>query len=84
MKRRGFLASILAAGVAPAAIGSGVLMPIRKILAPHALVTAEIVERWEERYMRMTLPAKIRSGMHPVIDCGQIADWYEMTLGFKR
>lgn len=29
MKRRGFLASILAAGFAPAAVGSGVLMPVR-------------------------------------------------------
>jgi hypothetical protein len=29
MNRRGFLAGILAAGVAPAAIGSGILMPVR-------------------------------------------------------
>lgn len=34
MRRRGFLASILAAGVAPAAIGSGILMPARKIIVP--------------------------------------------------
>lgn len=34
MKRRGFLAGILAAGFAPATIGSGVLMPVRRILAP--------------------------------------------------
>lgn len=32
--RRGFLASILAAGVAPAAIGSNVLMPIKTIWTP--------------------------------------------------
>ncbi len=32
--RRGFLGSILAAGFAPAAIGSGVLMPVRPIIAP--------------------------------------------------
>lgn len=31
--RRGFMASILAAGFAPAAVGSGVLMPVRKVLA---------------------------------------------------
>lgn len=31
MQRRGFLAGILAAGFAPAAIGSGVLMPVKKI-----------------------------------------------------
>lgn len=32
--RRGFLAGILAAGFAPAAIGSGVLMPVKKIALP--------------------------------------------------
>lgn len=31
MQRRGFLAGILAAGFAPAAIGSGILMPVKKI-----------------------------------------------------
>lgn len=35
MKRRGFLASILAAGFAPAAVGSGVLMPVRKLIVPR-------------------------------------------------
>lgn len=34
MKRRSFLASILAAGVAPAAVGSDILMPVRKPVAP--------------------------------------------------
>lgn len=37
MNRRGFLSSILAAGVAPAAIGSGVLMPIKRIVLPEYL-----------------------------------------------
>ncbi len=32
--RRGFLASILAAGVAPVVIGSGILMPVRKLWVP--------------------------------------------------
>jgi hypothetical protein len=36
MQRRGFLAGILAAGFAPAAIGSGVLMPVRKIATIRA------------------------------------------------
>ena len=31
MNRRSFLQSILAAGVAPAVIGSGILMPVRQI-----------------------------------------------------
>jgi hypothetical protein len=37
MNRRGFLAGILAAGFAPAAIGSGVLMPVRQIVVPEVL-----------------------------------------------
>lgn len=32
MKRRSFLASILAAGVAQAAVGSSILMPVRPLL----------------------------------------------------
>lgn len=32
MNRRGFLQSILAAGVAPAVVGSGILMPVRSIV----------------------------------------------------
>jgi len=36
MNRRSFLASILAAGVAPAVIGSGILMPVRKLIDPYA------------------------------------------------
>ena len=32
MNRRGFLQGILAAGVAPAFIGSSILMPVRKII----------------------------------------------------
>jgi hypothetical protein len=34
MNRRGFLSAILAAGVAPAFIGSSVLMPVRKLWTP--------------------------------------------------
>ena len=44
MNRRGFLSSILAAGIAPAAIGSGVLMPVRKIWTPeNNLLKAEMI-----------------------------------------
>lgn len=34
MDRRGFLQSILAAGVAPAFVGSGILMPVKALLLP--------------------------------------------------
>ena len=34
MKRRGFLAGILAAGFAPAVVGSGILMPVRRLVVP--------------------------------------------------
>jgi hypothetical protein len=49
--RRGFLAGILAASFAPAAIGSGVLMPVRKVAAPW--FSGELHGLWingEERY----------------------------------
>lgn len=36
MNRRGFLQSILATGVAPAVVGSGILMPIKKLWTPPA------------------------------------------------
>ncbi len=40
--RRGFLAGILAAGFAPAAIGSGILMPVKQLLlSPQKIVPAE-------------------------------------------
>jgi len=40
MRRRGFLAGILAAGVAPAAVGSGVLMPVRSLYLPPSIGSA--------------------------------------------
>lgn len=40
MKRRGFLASIMAAGFAPAAVASGVLMPLGKVWTPDLPMTA--------------------------------------------
>lgn len=41
MKRRTFLQVMLAAGVAPAAIGTGILMPVKKIITPNTkLITA--------------------------------------------
>jgi hypothetical protein len=39
MNRRGFLGAILAAGVAPAFVGSRVLMPVRRLVAPGSLTT---------------------------------------------
>lgn len=38
MNRRGFLKAILAAGVAPAFVGSGVLMPVRSLWLPNDVV----------------------------------------------
>lgn len=43
--RRGFLGAILAAGMAPAVVGSGILMPIKKVWVPDepVLTPAETV-----------------------------------------
>lgn len=38
MNRRGFLQSILAAGVAPYVVSSGVLMPVKKIWVPEVSI----------------------------------------------
>lgn len=38
MRRRGFLGSILAAGFAPAFIGSQVLMPVKAITKPQPMI----------------------------------------------
>lgn len=35
MNRRGFLQAILAAGVAPAFVGSSILMPVKKLVLPR-------------------------------------------------
>ena len=39
MNRRGFLQAILVAGVAPAFVGSSVLMPVRQLLPRSGLVS---------------------------------------------
>ncbi len=49
MNRRGLLAGILAAGFAPAAVGSGILMPVRRIVTPPALPTGEHLRRIIQR-----------------------------------
>lgn len=40
MNRRSFLQSILAAGVAPAFVGSSILMPVRTVWTPHVISAA--------------------------------------------
>jgi hypothetical protein len=57
VNRRGFLgglAGILAAGVAPAAVGSQILMPVRRIAVPESGLVA--FTRWQDQ-MSMALLA---------------------------
>lgn len=54
MDRRGFLKSILAAGVAPAFVGSSILMPVRKIWTPTAPI-----EVLDELFFQFALNAKL-------------------------
>lgn len=42
MNRRSFLGSILAAGVAPAFVGSSVLMPVRRIISEWEYYTPSL------------------------------------------
>jgi hypothetical protein len=59
--RRGFLAGILAAGFAPAAIGSGVLMPVRTIALPDVLP-------WRAPRMPLDLEARINQIKRQLLD----------------
>lgn len=42
MERRGFLRAILAAGVAPAFVGSKILMPVKALVLPEWWIESEI------------------------------------------
>lgn len=48
MNRRGFLSGILAVGMAPAFVGSGVLMPIKKIWTPEPTSGIALMRAYEE------------------------------------
>lgn len=52
MNRRGFLSSILAAGMAPAVVGSGILMPLGKVLQPLAFDQSAWDKMWHETMLR--------------------------------
>lgn len=60
MNRRGFLGAILAAGVAPAAIGSGVLMPVKRIVTPDRNFYHNLV-RWADDFMAGASPIVVNS-----------------------
>jgi len=64
--RRSFLASILAAGMAPAAVGSGILMPVKKIAAPPLLMTD----------ITMTLVEYVNDGWRRIQGYGHIQPLY--------
>lgn len=63
MNRRGFLGSILAAGMAPAAISSGVLMPLGKVWVPDQRMTATEVRM----HQRMFLESAERATYPPIL-----------------
>ncbi len=46
MKRRNFIQAMLVAGVAPAAIGSGILMPVKKLITPPPTLTSPDNLEW--------------------------------------
>lgn len=56
MQRRGFLAGILAAGMAPAFVGAKVLMPVRRVIVPTAgLLTMEEMTREAMRIFTLNM-----------------------------
>ncbi len=90
MNRRGFLKSILAAGVAPAVVGSGVLMPVRKIFAPPAFIgidpamgrdSTAVVFR---RYGRLPLPTgPLIEGITPTWESLTVVDYIDVSLAAR-
>lgn len=56
--RRGLLAGILAAGFAPAAIGSGVLMPVRAIVLPKSPMRWMRYDPLEDKWLIRTAGAR--------------------------
>lgn len=85
MNRRGFLASILAAGVAPAVVGSGILMPVRKLLVPDQRIdlSEEALEQALIDIQAMTdergIALNVKSMMWP-----EIKAWYERAYPAKE
>jgi hypothetical protein len=56
MNRRGLLGGILAAGVAPAFVGSSILMPVRQIVVPDARLTRAMIRSMLEAAERAANP----------------------------
>jgi hypothetical protein len=68
--RRSFLGAILAAGVAPAAIGSGILMPVRKIARVDPFGQFGFVQWDNFRFIESPMlyeDTPLRPGMHGYI-----------------
>jgi len=96
MNRRGFLGSILAAGYAPAAISSGVLMPLGKVWVPNQRMTAtEVYERQQEwlESVRDQIWAEMQRAINPPMvqtPFGYVpmqfkgAPWFDLVLDAER
>jgi outer membrane lipoprotein SlyB len=82
--RRGFLAGILAAGFAPAAIGSGVLMPVRKIVQPFAgevsgmaILQRQMTRQEAQQAMNLMMRQMMDNmGTAPLIRAGEMLQWH--------
>jgi hypothetical protein len=77
--RRGFLgglAGVLAAGFAPAAIGSGVLMPVRKIVAPSYTDVSVSLARYSQLY------GEVEPGDYMVIVHPNEGQWWREQMNF--
>jgi len=74
MNRRGFLQAILAAGVAPAFVGSGVLMPVRELWTPRKYPFDQVTLR---RFIPLASIAPLREG--DVWRDGAFA-WVDVTM----
>lgn len=63
MNRRGFLSGILATGMAPAVVGSGILMPLGKVWAQDAVGATEVYWLHQDLLLRAEL------AVNPPVQC---------------
>lgn len=93
MKRRGFLSNILAMGMAPAVVGSSILMPVKAIALPtqrfnwSGLPDSVLAGSYEteldtlirDSYSRMTNQA-----VEQLLECARQLELYKRTGSFHR
>lgn len=84
MNRRGFLTGILAAGVAPAAVGSGILMSVRKLVVPGGVIGYDFGSKDEFALLVRHGNRLYRAGQGDMIELGRVDAGEDLREAAKR